>query len=640
MCGIAGWVDERPILGSLLVKMTGRLAHRGPDGDGIAIFDQGRAGFGHRRLAILDPGENGAQPVERDGHYLVHNGEIYNFRDLRKADQDLSGEYRSDGDAEVLLRQIMRKGPGALSDLEGMFAFAYFDPRDRSLLLARDRLGVKPLYYFEKNGTLLFASEPKALLEHFETAAEPDPEAMGDFLSYGYVPEDRCIFRGMRKLPPGCALLRRAGTTRVFRYWEPARVTVGREPAEQLGELLERAVRSHTVSDVPVGAFLSGGLDSSAVTAVLQRAAGGPVPTFTVAYGDGGLEDLTYARIAAASFGTRHTEEELVLGELENELGEMAETFDEPITDSTALAVFRLSRLARSRVKVVLSGDGGDEAFGGYGWHESSLAYEALRRRVSPLHPLFSWIDRAVLPILGNRSWGARSSGLKKIVSPDPVERYFSLRAFFTGEERRSMFRRDLGSDDSAWLFRRFTRADLAPAARLCYLDLKTYLPDNNLALVDRASMAHGLEVRVPLLDRSVVEFALSLTDEQLVRPGSTKILFRKSIAPWLPRPILERPKYGFSPPFKRWVRAEGGEKALCRLRNGILAREGIVDVAAVERRIAAGMPRRWNKLWLLLVLESWYRRWVAGRDGLRYQPSPATARPTAAITTPATASA
>lgn len=624
MCGIAGWLDEEPIDREILRTMTVRLAHRGPDGEGLAVFDQGRAGFGHRRLAILDLSKSGDQPVERDGHHLVHNGEIYNFEELRERPAALDFRFDGNGDAEVLLRELMEKGERALGGLEGMFAIAYFDPRDRSLLLARDRMGIKPLYYVDRGDLFLFASEPKALLSHPEVAAEVSPEALGDFLSYGYVPFDRSIFRGIRKLPAGHALLRRGGSVRVFRYWDPAPVEIWSDPAEQLRQLLEEAVRSHAVSHVPVGAFLSGGLDSSTVTALLQKEAAGPVSTFTVAYRGGGLEDLRYAGIAAERFGTRHTARELEMPDLAAELHRVVESFDEPIADSTSLAVSHLSELARASVKVVLSGDGGDEAFGGYGWHESSLSYEARRRAIAPLLPLLSWLDEGLLTPLLRKDWSARLGGLRKFISADAVDRYFALRAFFTGEERRAMFSPSLGTDDAAWLYRRFYRFELAPAARLCYLDLQTYLPDNNLALVDRASMAHGLEVRVPLLDRRLVEFCLSLPDHLLVRPGASKILFRRAIEPWLPRPILDRPKYGFSPPFKQWVRAGGGEKALNNLRRGYLARDGVVDLNAVERRIAGGMPRRWNKLWLLTVLEAWYRRWVV--EGAHA--SPANAEP------------
>ncbi len=614
MCGIAGWFDDEPIDGDLLRRMTRALAHRGPDGEGIAVFAGGTAGFGHRRLAILDLAETGDQPLEVAGHRLVENGEIYNFRELRRADRRPDLPYRGTGDAEVLLHALAAGGRAALERIEGMFAFAYFDPRDRSLLLARDRVGIKPLYWFEKGSTFLFASEPKALLLHPKVSAEFDPEALGDYLSYGYVPFDRAVFRGVRKLPAGHALLRTAdGRTTVFPYWEPEPATLGADAPEELRGLLRRAVRSHAVSDVPVGAFLSGGLDSTTVTALLQEASPEPVPTFTVAYRGGGQEDMRYAEIAARRFATRHEARELVLGDVGEEIDRVLGSFDEPVSDATSLAVFHLSQLARTRAKVVLSGDGGDEIFGGYGWHESSLAYDGRRRRVAGLLPFIGWADRHLLAPLRGSVWAARVEGVRKFASPDAVDRYFALRGFFTREERRAIFDRSLVADDPAWLFRRFYREDLPPAARLCHLDLKTYLPDNNLALVDRASMAHGLEVRVPLLDRRVVEFALSLTDSQLVRPGATKILFRSAIAPWLPRQILERPKYGFSPPFKQWVAAGDGRPALDRLRRGALARDGIVDVRALERRIASGMTKRWNKLWLLVVLEQWYSRWIAG---------------------------
>jgi asparagine synthase (glutamine-hydrolysing) len=613
VCGIVGWIGSERIDREVLSRMTRSLAHRGPDGEGLSIFSQGCAGFGHRRLAILDLGPTGAQPVERDGHFLVQNGEIYNFRELRETERNRGFDYRGVGDSEVLLRELASKGRDALSGLEGMFAFAYFDPRDRSLLLARDRLGIKPLYYFEKGSTFLFASEPRALLLHPDVSSEIDPGAFGDFLSYGYVPFDRCLFAGIRKLPAGHALTRRDGVTRVFPYWEPAPVSEAPDrPVERLRELLADAVRSHSVSDVPVGAFLSGGLDSSTVTALLRKGGREEISTFTVAYRGGGLDDLAYAKIASERFGTRHFAEELEMSDLAGELDRVASSFDEPVSDATSLAVGHLSRLARTRVKVVLSGDGGDEVFGGYGWHESSLAYDARRARISPLLPFLSWFEGGILSHLYGSVWASRIGGSKKLLSGDPVGRYFALRSFFSGEERKAILAPAFRTHDPAWLFRRFYRRDLTPAARLCYLDLRTYLPDNNLALVDRASMAHGLEVRVPLLDRRLVEFALSLPDHLLVRPGHTKILFRRAIEEWVPREILDRPKYGFSPPFKEWVRSGGGGKALRRLRSGSLCRDGLLDVRALERRISSGMPRRWNKLWLLLVLEHWYETWIS----------------------------
>jgi len=612
MCGIVGWLDERPIDAGLLRRMTRTLAHRGPDGEGVAVFDGGRSGFGHRRLAILDLEETGDQPLELDGHRLVENGEIYNFRELRRADRRPDLPYRGTGDAEVLLHLLAARGREALAAIEGMFAFAYFDPRDRSLLLARDRVGIKPLYWFEKGDTFLFASEPKALLLHPAVSGEVDPESLGDYLSYGYVPLDRAIFRGIRKLPAGHALRRAQGATTVFSYWEPEPAASSSAEPEELRELLRRAVRSHAVSDVPVGAFLSGGLDSTTVTALLQEGSPEPVSTFTVAYRGGGQADMRYAEIAARRFATSHEARELVLEDIGEAIDGILGSFDEPVSDATSLAVFHLSALARARAKVVLSGDGGDEVFGGYGWHESSLAYDVRRKRISGLLPLLGWADRRVLSMVRGSVWGARAEGARKLVSSDAVDRYFALRGFFTREERRAIFPA-LPVDDPSWLFRRFYRADLPPAARLLHLDLKTYLPDNNLALVDRASMAHGLEVRVPLLDRRVVEFALGLSDDQLVRPGATKILFRRAISPWLPREILDRPKYGFSPPFKQWVASGGGRPALDRLRRGPLAKDGIVDVRALERRIASGMSKRWNKLWLLVVLDRWYARWIAG---------------------------
>lgn len=612
MCGITGWIsDSGPVDRGVLERMTQRLAHRGPDGGHVEVFSEGRSGFGHRRLAILDLSEAGRQPMGRDGHWVVHNGEIYNFPELRTGLEKDGVRFAGHSDTEVLLALLSRTGSPGLDRLSGMFAFAYWDPRDRCLLLARDRLGIKPLYYCDRGDAFLFASEPKALLAHPEIAARLDPEAACDFLSYGYVPFDRSIYAGIRKLPPGHCLLRRDGRVVVRSYWEPQPVALRADLIEQVRELLDESVRSHALSDVPVGTFLSGGLDSTAVTALLQRRTPGKVKTFTVAYSDGGLEDLKYSRIAAEAIGTEHTEQKLALGSLDEGLGRLADYYDEPISDATSLAVFHLAALARRQVKVVLSGDGGDEAFGGYGWYQSASGYETWRRRLAPLSFLLGAIDRAAAARPASSRLAGRLAGARKITGRDGASRFFAVRGFFSREERRSVLPDLPGPQDDAWLFRKFYRADEPPIRRYCYLDLMTYLPDNNLALVDRSAMAHGLEVRVPLLDHRLVEMALSLPDRLLASARQTKILFREAIRPWVAPAIASRGKYGFSPPFKSWASENDGTTLLAALENGRLRRDGLLRVDRLARLIEAGVPRRWNKLWLMFTLEAWYRRWI-----------------------------
>lgn len=616
MCGILGWVDSEPVDLPAFRRGLATLSRRGPDGEGVWVGRDGRAVLGHRRLAILDLSERGAQPLVSadESSVFVHNGEIYNFEEIRR-DLERAGEsIRSTGDAEPAHRLLQREGPAGLHRMEGMFALARWDVAARRLLLARDRIGIKPLYYGIFPGGFAFASEPKALLALPRFSARLDRRALGDFLAYGYVPHDRCLFGGLQKLPPAHLLIYDAANReiRVEQYWDVERRS-GPDDADELRRRLGEAVHSHMVSHVPVGAFLSGGLDSTAVVSRATTPSGSPMSTFAVAYAGGGMEDIKYARIAAEKLKTSHQEEILHLGDLETTMSRAAATFDEPIYDARSLAMLELSKLARRSVKVVLTGDGGDEIFGGYGWHESALKYERLRRRI-PLGPLFlTAAHRLLIRPLGSARLTCRVLAASRVTADSFTDRYFAIRGFFGGSEQRRIT--GTAPEDPAWLFRHFDRPGLPLVHRLLYLDLHTYLPDNGLTLVDRSTMALGLEARVPLLDRQLVEYAFSLPPERLVQPGSTKIAFREAIAPWLPAEILTRPKYGFSPPFKSWVQGPRQEAALSLLARGDLAADGILDVAEVRSLVRRGSPRRNGKLWLLLNLEAWYRRWIRGRE-------------------------
>ncbi len=615
MCGIAGWISRRPISASVLARMGEMLARRGPDGSGVWISEDRCVGLVHRRLAILDLTESGAQPMRRPGvtGVIAHNGEIYNHRELRSGALERGTRFEGDSDTETLLHLLAAKGEGSVSSWEGMFATAFWDESRRRLILARDRFGMKPLYYFERGGEFLFASQPGALLASSVVSAVLDREAAADFLSYGYVPHDRSIFEGIRKLPPARWLVREGERTRIERYWTLSRRAPERPDPEHLRELLESSVAAHTLSDVPVGAFLSGGLDSGSVTGLLASTASAPVETFTIAYPEGGREDLRYAAQCAEYFGTRHHEFQATMPDPVAALEELTEAFDEPIADSTALAVYAMARETARFVKVVLSGDGGDEVFGGYGWHQSSLRYDRWRRRARPLLPLLAMLHRAVALPLARIPSAARLRDGGKVLAGDPVERYFRLRGFMDREERNALFRRPV-SDDPAWLFRQAWDPTLAPVHRLLAVDLETYLPDNNLALVDRAAMAHGLEVRIPLLDRPLVEFAFGLPPSLLVDEDRTKILFRRAIGGIVPSEVLARPKYGFSPPFKHWMRGPHRESAYRMIERGELAADGVIRPGVLRTFIDRGHPNRFRKLWATLILEIWYRRWIRGR--------------------------
>ena len=610
MCGIFGWVARDRVPRSVDASLHA-LAHRGPDGLGTWLAPDGRAYFGHARLAILDTSPRGAQPsvALRAGSVFLHNGEIYNFRELRKRLESEGESFESDSDAEVAHRWLDRRGRSGLEGLDGMFSLAFWSQPERRLLLARDRLGIKPLYYALAPEGLVFASQARALLELPFLSARLDPEALADYLAYGYAPYDRCLFAGIRKLPPAHSLLYDPDLERleVRPFWKLEQREVRDDP-EQLRELLARAVTSQLVSDVPVGAFLSGGLDS---TAVVAAATGGSpeIPTFAIGYADGDRSDIAHARIASGAFGTRHHEEFPKMDDLAGALARSAETYDEPFYDPRALAMIDLATAARRRVKVVLSGDGGDEVFGGYGWHETALRYEGKRDDWSWLNGLFGLLWKGVARPLALHAGGSRLAGTARLLAPEFARRYFAVRGFFTGIEQKKILGR--APEDVSHLFRKFDRPDLPTVHRLLWLDLHTYLPDNGLALVDRSTMSVGLEARVPLLDRRLVEYAFSLPPARLLEPGRTKIAFRRAVEPWVPEQIRTRAKAGFSPPFRRWIGGPARETAFRMLDRGNLARDRVLDPRAVRTLFRARTQRRYNKLWMLLNLESWYTRWI-----------------------------
>jgi asparagine synthase (glutamine-hydrolysing) len=616
MCGILGWVSRERLPPDALDRGLQSLASRGPDGRGTWRSRDGRVLLGHTRLAILDPTPRGAQPfVASDGgSAFAANGEFYNFREMRARLESRGERFVSTGDAEVAQRWLDREGPGGLEGLEGMFALAHWSEREGRLLLARDRLGVKPLYYARMPAGLAFASQPKALLALAPLSARLDPDALSDYLAYGYVPHDRCIFAGIHKLPPAHFLLYQpdGGRVSLRRYWTLVRHDVRDDP-EVLRERIGQAVSSHLVSDVPVGAFLSGGLDSTTVAAVASRELSG-LSTFAVGYGNGDPSDILHARIASRHLGTRHREKILHMDGLAAALARCAEVYDEPVYDPRALAMIDLARMTRKTVKVVLSGDGGDEVFGGYGWHETMMRYESRREKLEFFEGAFALLWRGLVRPLAERPFASRLAGSARLLARRFADRCFAVRGFFSGSEQRRVLGR--APRDAARLFRQFDRPDLPLVHRLLWLDLHTYLPDNGLALVDRSTMAVGLEARVPLLDRGLVEYAFSLPARRLLRPGATKIAFRAAVEPWIPESIRTRPKAGFSPPFKGWIRGPGRESALRMLERGFLSSDGVIDAAAFRALVEGGTQRRHNKLWLLLSLEAWYGRWIARRSG------------------------
>lgn len=618
MCGIAGIVAPgRPQaeLAERVRRMCDAMAHRGPDDADVRAL--GGAALGHRRLAIIDLTPTGRQPMaNEDGTlHVVVNGELYNYRGLR---DDLIGRghrFRSGSDSEVVLHLYEERGDDCLAVLDGMFALALWDARRRRLLLARDRFGIKPLYVAEREGGLAFASEATALLRGGEAEARVDRAALYAYLALSYVPAPRCILAGVRRLMPAELLVWEGGRSTSRRYWTPAPGAAPPSRAaarEALAARLDAAVRDHLAADVPVAAFLSGGVDSSTVVALAQRHA--KMETFCVTFPGTGVDEAPIARLVAAHLGTSHRE--VVLQPDPAALLDDALAFmDEPFADSSALPTFAVCRAARAVAKVVLSGDGGDEVFGGYTGRYRVAALQAALPAPGPLARLL----RRLPPWRGGRRRSLPAM-LDLAALPDE-ERFVREREITTRDVRAALFERGTVGEGEAVLRER-PRTALRQAAgwhpvhRALWTDLSTALDDDMLTKVDRMSMAHGLEVRVPLLDHRVVELALSLRPGWLVSPWPVegKRLLREVAAPLLPRGVLARPKQGFVVPLNRWLK----ESFLRRFDEVCLGGDseilGWVDRRAVAALRAAPLGDRPREdLYALLVLELWLRRLRAG---------------------------
>ena len=622
MCGIAGIIDLTSGGPSreLIQRMTGLLRHRGPDDEGIAVL--GPAALGHRRLSIIDLSPGGHQPMslEEAGLHVVFNGEIYNYPEV-KAELEARGEtFRSRSDTEVILRAYRAWGVDSLQRLNGMFAFAIWDEGRRTLFAARDRLGKKPFFYHHRPGFLSFASEMKALLADPKLARDVDPSAIDEYLTYTYIPAPRTVFRGISKLLPGHYLLYRKDCVTTEPYWELSFGQNGsRESEEQsverLEDLFRASVRRRLLSDVPVGAFLSGGLDSSAVVGMMAQISSDPVRTYTIGFEEKGYSEVEDARVIARHFGTRH-HELFVRADAVSILPDLVWHLDEPFGDSSAVPSYYVAKLAAEHVKVVLSGDGGDELFAGYTRYQQAMEPRpwrwiprGLRRRI--IGPVaenlpIEWPGRRYLYEMANMS---RESSPESVgIYPYIKERIYSsaMRAELTASRRKS------GGGVALEEHPRLKTLDRL--SRLQYLDTKQYLPDDILVKVDRTTMAHSLESRAPLLDHTLVSYVATLPPSWKLRGGVSKYLFRKMVGRYLPPSALEKKKQGFGIPRESWFRSDLREHARERLLDTRAAERGYFDRRVLDRMLtshAAGRRDYSGWIWCLLVLEEWHRAFM-----------------------------
>ncbi len=627
MCGIAGIFDSRGIAEvdhRLLRRMTGVLIHRGPDADGFYLAPG--IGLGFRRLAIVDL-VGGDQPLFNEDRTvcIVFNGEIYNFQPLMRELTALGHVFRTRCDTEVIVHAWEEWGEACLDRLNGMFAFALWDERRDTLFLARDRLGEKPLYYAELgDGRVLFASELKSILCCPEVERRLDPQAIEEFFAFGYVPDPRSIYLAVKKLAPAHYLLARRGEAvpEPRPYWD-VRFADGLEvPAEEAAEelivRLRQSVRMRMIADVPLGAFLSGGVDSSAIVAMMAGASAEPVKTFSIAFGRKGWDESTYADMVARRYRTEH-HIETVDPDSFDLLGRLATIYDEPFGDSSAMPTLRVCAMARQNVTVALSGDGGDEVFGGYRRYRWHCIEEWVRRRLpgSVRGPLFGLFG-ALYPKLDWAPRPLRAKSTLEGLARDTADAYFHSVSIASDGLRRQLFGaslvRELQGYNAVDLMRRHIARSGSeePLSQVQYADFKTYLPGGILTKVDRASMASSLEVRVPLLDHTLVEWAARLPPHLKLGGGEGKRVLKAALAPYLSNEILHRPKQGFVVPLAGWFRGPLRERLHDALTGPVLRQSDLFDMAVIGRlldRHQSGERDHSAVLWVLLMFEAFLRK-------------------------------
>jgi asparagine synthase (glutamine-hydrolysing) len=624
MCGIAGFIsktdERRDERAARLDGMCRVIEYRGPDEQGTAV--EGRAAMGMRRLSIIDLA-TGQQPIYNTDRtkLIVFNGEIYNYRELKRDLESRGYTFRTNSDTETIIHAYEEYGEDCVRLLRGMFAFAIWDSEDQSLFLARDRVGKKPLFYtLTVDGEFVFGSEMKVLLEHGGVTREIDHGALDAYLTFGYVPEELCIFKNVKKLEPGQFLIFRDGEIYTEKYWDfefsGATLPDGEdEIGEELLAKLRDAVGVRLISEVPLGAFLSGGVDSSAVVGLMSQILDQPVKTFSIGFNEDSFDELKYARLAAKHFKTEH-HEFILTPEFVDVVDQLVWHFDEPFADSSALPTYMVSKMAREFVTVVLSGDGGDELFGGYTRYAIDRGRSGLERlprgiRQKLLRPLSE-----VLP------HGSLGKNYLFNISLDAAGRYIDSISHFNGPRKRRLYSTEIRTkmngtfERGERLFRQIASsvANDDPFEELLYLDSKTYLPGDILTKVDRMSMASSLEARCPLLDHKLIEYVTRIPSALKMKGRETKYIFKEALRDLVPREILHREKQGFGVPINQWINLQLKDRITSDLSDTRSSARGYFEPKYVNLLLdehQRGRRDHSHALWTLWMLELWHRRYV-----------------------------
>ena len=625
ICGVYNFRNKEPVNQDLIKRMTGALKHRGPDDEGIYLGSRVKGsglmvGLGVRRLSIIDL-ETGHQPIHNEDKtiWIVFNGEIYNFRDLREALEKKGHIFYTKSDTEVILHLYEEYGRDCVQRLNGMFAFAIWDSREERLFLARDRIGIKPLFYVEHKGSIIFASEIKSILENKEISKEIDLQSLYSMMKLQYIPAPKTIFKEIKKLLPGHRLACQKGKISIEKYWDLDLARKEESEAfylEELPRLLEESIRLRLISDVPLGAFLSGGIDSSIMVGLMSKFSEKPVKTYSVGFeAEDSFNELKYARLASQHFKTDHQELIMKSKDIEELLPKIVYYLDDPITDPAVIPTYLVSKLAKEKVTVVLTGEGGDELFAGY--RRYSLD------RLAPYYgKLPSIIRKKMISALISKllPQGRFQQGIEALNQPPGVQRYLSWVSKFNDETLENLYTKEVKEEIKekglTSIFRSYFESPQERDfhSRTLYCDIKTWLPDDLLVKVDRMSMATSLEARVPYLDHRIVELCTSMPIHLKLRGFTSKYILRKALSDLIPEEILKRRKQGFTVPLAPWFRKELRNFTQEILSQNSIAKRGYFDYNYIKHILEEHLEGERNysrEIWSLLVFELWSKKYL-----------------------------
>ena len=633
MCGIAGFIDfHKKSTKSNIQSMIEPLNHRGPDGEGVSLFKSKNAiiGFGHKRLSIIDLSQAGKQPMALNHLHITYNGEIYNYQEIKNELLELGHHFNGESDTEMILHAYTEWGIKAVERFIGMFAIALFDEKKQEVVFIRDRAGVKPLFYYQKNDLILFSSELKSFHEHPEFEKKLDLNAVAAYMQYGNVPTPHCIFKNCGKIKPGHYLKINLEnkSQQEIQYWnvydfynQPKLNLSFPEAKIQTKELLKSAFNYRMVADVPVGVFLSGGYDSATVSSLIQAESTARLKTFTIGVPDIGLNEAPYARDIAKHLGTDHTEINCTEQEAIEMIKDLPFFYDEPFADSSAIPTTLVSKAARKNVTVALSADGGDEIFGGYNRYDFMHRYGKTLNSIPKafrkiLVGAMGNISSEKIPVLKNKyNFHNRYEKLKTVLNdPSEKEIMLSLSQQFNDEQMKSVMKSEFKSLPTMFQSKEMLEDFKSPLSYMMAIDFQTYMLDDILQKVDRATMTNSLEGREPMLDHRILEFAAQLPDEYKYQNGIKKRILREITHDYIPKELLDRPKMGFAIPIAKWLKNELRDHVEEYLNEDRIEKQGIFNwefITKLKMDFYKGRKEYDSKLWYFLMFQMWYERWM-----------------------------